>query len=103
MSTLFTALCHCFFCSEKVDENEPESKATGPSEAFLLDHDGTDETEPALKANEKDKTTGDKRANTESSQAQKGEIIFSSSHDMKVTLIPVSDIENIAEKGENEE
>lgn len=80
--------------------------ATGPSEAFSLDHDPTEEMEPAPEAseNENELTTRDEKENTESNQAQKGEIIFSNSHDIKVTLIPVSDIENIAEKeAEHEE
>lgn len=80
--------------------------STGPSEAFSLDHDPTEEMEPAPEAseNENETTTGDETENAESNQAQKGEIIFSSSHDIKVALIPVSDIENIAEKeAEHEE
>ncbi|KAK3515385.1 hypothetical protein QTP70_018724 [Hemibagrus guttatus] len=89
--------------TEKPDEqdieNEPELKATGPSEALSLVHDPTEEMEPAPEASENDETaTGDEKENAESNQAQKGELLFSSSHDMKVALIPVSDIENIAEK-----
>lgn len=69
-----------------------------------MDHDLMEEMEPAHQASENDETTTeDEKENTESNQAQKGEIIFSSSHDLKVALIPVSDIENIAEKEEEHE
>ncbi|MCJ8745684.1 hypothetical protein PDJAM_G00133050 [Pangasius djambal] len=89
---------------EQVDENEPKSKANGPSEALSLDHDLMEETEPAPQASENDETTAeDEKENAGSNQAQEGEIILSSSHDMKVALIPVSDIENIAEKEEDNE
>ncbi|XP_053531012.1 uncharacterized protein LOC108256445 isoform X3 [Ictalurus punctatus] len=87
--------------TEKSDEQVDEN---GPVEAFLLDHDLMEEMEPAHQASENDETTTeDEKENTESNQAQKGEIIFSSSHDLKVALIPVSDIENIAEKEEEHE
>ncbi|XP_047664763.1 uncharacterized protein YFR016C isoform X2 [Tachysurus fulvidraco] len=80
-------------------ENEPETNATGPSDAFSLDHDLTEKMQPAPEASENDEiTAGDEKENAESNQAQKGELTFTSSHDMKVALIPVSDIENIAEK-----
>lgn len=66
-----------------------------------MDHDCTEEMEPAPQASENDETTAeDEKENADSNQARKGEIIFSSSHDIKVALIHVSDIENIAEKEE---
>ncbi|KAF4075866.1 hypothetical protein AMELA_G00223810 [Ameiurus melas] len=84
---------------EQVDGNEPKSMVPGPIEAFLLDHDLMEEMEPAHQASENDETTAeDEKENAESNQVQKREIIFSSSHDVKVALIPVSDIENIAKK-----
>lgn len=93
--------CHPngLICSEQVDENEPERNVTGPSEAFSLDHDCMEAMEPAPQASENDETTAeDKNEIAESNQARKGEIIFSTGRDMKVALIPVSDIGNIAEK-----
>lgn len=90
---------NCLMCSEQDIENEPETNVTGPSEAFSLDHDLTEKMQQAPEASENDETTaGDEKENAESNQAQKGELTFTSSHDMKVALIPVSDIENIAEK-----
>lgn len=69
-----------------------------------MDNDSTEEVEPAHEESKNDETTaGDEKKNAESNQAQIEEIIFSSSHAMKVALIPVSDIENIAEKKEHEE
>ncbi|TSL10145.1 Ubiquitin thioesterase otulin [Bagarius yarrelli] len=83
---------------EPDDVNEPEIKATGSTEAFSMDHNLTEE-KSAPEASENDEITAeDEKEIAETNQAQKEEIIFSSSHDMKVTLIPLSDIENIAEK-----
>lgn len=63
-----------------------------------------EEMETAPQASENDETTTEEeKANAESNQAQKGEIIFSSSHDKKVVLTPVSDIESITEKEEHKE
>ncbi|KAM9436628.1 uncharacterized protein Hap1MRO34_001031 isoform 1-T2 [Clarias gariepinus] len=96
---------------EYVDENDPEGKDTGPSETFPLEHILTEEGEPAPQAcendenDENDETTAeDEKENAERTQGQKGEeIVLSSSPDIKVALITVSDIENIAEKDGHEQ
>ncbi|KAF5901796.1 microtubule-associated protein futsch-like isoform X1, partial [Clarias magur] len=90
---------------EHVDENEPESKDPGPSETFSLEHVLAREGEPAPQACENDEmTAGDEKENAGRTPGQKGEeIVLSSSPDIKVALIPVSDIENITEKDEQEQ
>lgn len=76
-----------------------------------MEHILTEEGEPAPQAcendenDENDETTAeDEKENAERTQGQKGEeIVLSSSPDIKVALIPVSDIENIAEKDGHEQ
>ncbi|KAI5617078.1 fibrous sheath CABYR-binding protein-like [Silurus asotus] len=78
---------------KQVKENELESESTAPSEASSFDRDLISQP-----SENDERTAGDEKEDAESNQAQKGEIVFSSGHDMKVALIPVCDLEHIAEK-----
>ncbi|XP_046690154.1 uncharacterized protein LOC124375656 isoform X2 [Silurus meridionalis] len=78
---------------EQVNENELESESTAPSEALSFDRDLISQP-----SENDERAAGEEKEDAESNQAQKGEIVFSSGHDMKVALIPVCDLEHIAEK-----